>query len=424
MTVDRLISYLEKTEHYLQNNLIPFWANRVVDEKYGGFQTNFDRNGIRTNVTEKSFLAQCRSLFTISHTVRSGYNWPNHEQALAQGIKFLFKYYQDKKYGGYYWIVDEDGSVLDDNKIIYGHAFLIYGLSEFALLTGDESIKTEAIRVFNFLQDEIKDQEYGGYFEHFNRQFEPIKARNDIGVFKSLDVHMHLMEAFTTLYELTGDEKHRLALEEINTLIINKMIHKETGTGISMFTQDWSPIANVELETVWGADRFDENGKSIDITSYGHNIELTWLYLLSQDVLKIPREKSLCKMVKIYEHTYQNGIDWINGGLFVEGEKKGSVTETNKEFWQQAEGMVGFLDAYLMANDEKYLVAFKNIHDFVFEKMINWEQGEWFALLDQKGKVIWDYMGTSWKTLYHTVRGMCEISNRLRKIIIELKINH
>ena len=199
------------------------------------------------------------------------------------------------------------------------------------------------------------------------------------------------------------------------------MIHKETGTGISMFAQDWSPIANVELETVWGADRFDENGKSIDITSYGHNIELTWLYLLSQDVLKTPREKSLGKMVKIYEHTYQNGIDWINGGLFVEGEKTGSVTETNKEFWQQAEGMVGFLDAYLMADDEKYLDAFKNIHDFVFEKMINWEQGEWFALLDQKGNVIWDYMGTSWKTLYHTVRGMCEISNRLRKIIIELK---
>ena len=170
-----------------------------------------------------------------------------------------------------------------------------------------------------------------------------------------------------------------------------------------------------------GAVRFDKYGKSIDITSYGHNIELTWLYLLSQDVLKIPREKSLCKMVKIYEHTYQNGIDWMNGGLFVEGEKTGSVTETNKEFWQQAEGMVGFLDAYLMANDEKYLEAFKNIHDFVFEKMINWEQGEWFALLDQKGNVIWDYMGTSWKTLYHTVRGMCEISNRLRKIIIELK---
>jgi len=32
------------------------------------------------------------------------------------------------------------------------------------------------------------------------------------------------------------------------------MIHSETGTGISMFAQDWAPIANVELGTVRGAD--------------------------------------------------------------------------------------------------------------------------------------------------------------------------
>lgn len=416
-----MVSYLEKTEQYLQNHLIPFWSSRVVDKKYGGFQTNYDRDGQRTSITEKSFLAQGRSLFTISHAVLSGYNWPNYEQVLEQGIGFLFKYYRDNEYDGYYWIVDEDGSVVDDNKIIYGHAFLIYGLSEYALLTGDATAKNEAIRIFDFLQEKIKDQEYGGYFEHYNRQFEPIKARNDIGILKSLDVHMHLMEAFTTLVELTGDNEHKKTLDEINTLIFDKMIHPETGTGMSMFTQDWTPITNVELDTVWGADRFDEDGKSTDITSYGHNIEFAWLYLLSQDALKIPREHSLNKMLKIYEHTYQNGMDWVNGGLFVEGEKSGSVTETTKEFWQQAEGMVGFLDAYLMTKDEKYLDAFKNIHDFVFGKMINWEQGEWFALLDQEGNIIWDYMGTSWKTLYHTVRGMCETSIRLKKIVKELE---
>lgn len=410
-------SFLEKTEHYLQNHLIPFWANRVVDKQFGGFQTNYDRNGDRTDITEKSFLAQGRSLFTISHAVRSGYNWPNYKQVLKQGVDFLFEHYIDKENDGYYWIVDEDGSVLDDNKIIYGHAFLIYGLSEYVLLTGDESAKNEAVRLFDLLQDRIKDNKYGGYFEHYNRTFEPIKARNDIGIFKSFDVHMHLMEAFTTLVELTEDDAHKKALNEINTLIFDKMIHPETGTGISMFTQDWTPIANVELDTVWGADRFDENGKSISITSYGHNIEFAWLYLLSQDALNIPRIQSRNEMAKIYEHTYNNGIDWANGGLYVEGEREGNVTETNKEFWQQAEGMVGFLDAYLMTKDEKYLDAFKNIHNFVFTKMINWDVGEWFALLDKEGNVTWDYMGTSWKTLYHTVRGMCETANRLKLII-------
>ncbi len=160
-------SFLEKTEHYLQNHLIPFWANRVVDKQFGGFQTNYDRNGDRTDITEKSFLAQGRSLFTISHAVRSGYNWPNYKQVLKQGVDFLFEHYIDKENDGYYWIVDEDGSVLDDNKIIYGHAFLIYGLSEYVLLTGDESAKNEAVRLFDLLQDRIKDNKYGGYFLNF-----------------------------------------------------------------------------------------------------------------------------------------------------------------------------------------------------------------------------------------------------------------
>lgn len=410
-------AYLEKTENYLNQKLIPFWVARAVDPVYGGFQTNYDRDGNRTDNSEKSFLAQCRCIFTISHALRLGFDWPGGKEALKQGIDFLFKYYRDDEYGGYYWIVEEDGTPKDDNKIIYGHSFLIYSLSEYALLTGDEAAKAEAIRIFDFLQEKIADPEHGGYFEHFDRQFNLKKARGDVSVHKSLDVHMHLMEAFTTLYELTGDPAHRKALEEVIVLIFDKMVDQETGTGISMFTSDWRPIANVELDTVWGRDRSDDDGKAPDITSYGHNIELAWLYLHAQDILGIPREKSLHRVLPIYEHTYKNGVDWENGGLYVEGKKIGPATERTKEFWQQAEALVGFADAYLLTGDEKYLTAFKNIHDFVFDKMINWEMGEWFALLAEDGEPIWDYMGTSWKVFYHTVRGTCLTVKKLEAIV-------
>lgn len=410
-------AYLERTENYLRQKLIPFWVARAVDPVYGGFQTNYDRNGKRTDNTEKSFLAQCRCIFTIAHALRLGFDWPGGRQALQQGIDFLFKYYRDDEYGGYYWIVEEDGKPKDDNKIIYGHSFLIYGLAEYALLTGNETAKAEAIRIFDFLQEKIADPQHGGYFEHFNRQLQLKEARGDIRVHKSLDVHMHLMEAFTTLYELTGDPNHRQALERVIDLIFTKMIAPETGTGISMFTADWRPIANVELDTVWGRDRFDEDGKAPDITSYGHNIELAWLYLHAQDILGIPRENSLARVIPIFEHTYHNGVDWKNGGLYVEGKKVGVPTERTKEFWQQAEALVGFADAYLLTKDEKYLTAFRNIHDFVFNKMINWEQGEWFALLAENGDPIWDYMGTSWKVFYHTVRGTCLTVKKLETIV-------
>lgn len=353
--------------------------------------------------------------------MRLGFDWPGGNRALQQGVDFLFNNFRDTKYDGYYWIVEEDGRVIDENKIIYGHSFLIYGLSEYALLSGDEKAKSEAVRVFNLLQDKAKDHKNGGYFEHFDRQFKIKKARGDHGVYKSLDVHMHLMEAFTTLYEMTKDPVHRNALVEVIDLIFDKMIEPKTGTGISMFTEDWQPISNVELDTVWGRDRFDELGKSIDITSYGHNIELAWLYLHAQDILGMERNKSLERVVPIYNHTMENGIDFNHGGLYVEGKRSGEATEPTKEFWQQAEAMVGFLDAYQTTGDEKYPNAFMNIHDFVFTKMINWEQGEWFALTDDNGTVIWDYMGTSWKVFYHTVQGTCQIVKRLKEIVEDHK---
>ena len=415
--VSVLKEYLEKTESYLNEKLIPFWAQRAVEPKFGGFQTNYDRNGNRTEVTEKSFLSQCRSIFTISHAMRLGFDWPNGQESIKQGIEFLSKYFLDKENDGYYWIVAEDGKPVDENKIIYGHSFLIYGLSEYALLTGDKFAKDEAIRMFDMLQTKVADKDDGGYHEHFDRFFNLKQSRGDIKSHKSLDVHMHLMEAFTTLYELTGAENHKQALIDVIDLIFDKMVDPKTGTGISMFTNERKAIANVELDTVWGRDRFDDDGKDTDITSYGHNIELAWLYLHAQDVLGIPREKSLDRVIPIYEHTFKNGIDWKYGGIYVEGERNGQATELTKEFWQQAEAMVGFLDAYQLTNDSRYLDAYKNIHDFVFTKIINWDQGEWFALSEENGDLIWDYMGTSWKVFYHTVRGTCQIVDRMKKLL-------
>jgi mannobiose 2-epimerase len=184
---------------------------------------------------------------------------------------------------------------------------------------------------------------------------------------------------------------------------------------MAMFAPDWTPIPNVQLETVWGADRFEDK-KLPDITSYGHNIELAWLYSHAEDILKRPAQGWLKRVVPIFEHTFEKGVDWQYGGLFVEGRREGEPTETNKEFWQQAEALVGFLDAFRLTKDEKYLKAFRNLHDFVFTHIINWQQGEWFLMADRQGKVLRDAMGTNWKILYHTLRATCQMVTRLRDI--------
>ena len=414
-----LSQILQQTEDYFTNLLIPFWAKRAYESKYGGFQTNYDKNGKRTDVTEKTLLCQGRCIFTLSHVLRLGFQHPEFENMVEKGIEFLKKYFKDSENGGYYWIISEDGKPIDDNKVVYGHSFLIYGLSEYALLTGKNQPKKDALEIVELLQNKAADKVNGGYNEHFDRFFNPKITRKDKIYHKSLDVHMHLMEAYTTLYELTKEQKHRELLEQVIELIFDKMVDKKTGTGISMFTTDWKPLPNSELETVWGSDRFDEKGKATDITSYGHNIELGWLYLHALDILGTRNPETIKRVIPLFEHTYNRGVDWENGGIYVEGERNGAATETNKEFWQQAEALTGFLDAFIITRDEKYLDAFKNIHKFVFEKMINWDQGEWFPLLDKQGNIIWDYMGHNWKICYHTMRATVLVIKKLREILNE-----
>ena len=409
-------NYLERTEKYLTEKLIPFWAKRIVEKAYGGFQTNYDRNGQRTGVTEKTFLCQGRCIFTLSHAIRLGFDWPGSREMIAQGIDFVARHFRDSEHDGYLWIVEEDGAIVDDRKVMYGLSFIIYGLAEYALLTGDAKAAAEARRVFDLILARTADIRYGGFFEHFDRSFQLESVRPDGMPHKSLDVHMHLMEAFTTLYELTGSPRHRQALEQVTELIFDKMIDPATGTGIAMFTPDWTPVNNAQLGTLWGSDRFDEAGKPPEITSYGHNIELAWLYLHSLDVLGIPRSQGTDRVIPIFRHTAEHGVDWECGGLFVEGPRTCAATETSKEFWQQAEALIGFLDAYEMTGDERYLGAFDNVWEFVFGKVINWDQGEWFALLDREGNVLWDYMGHNWKICYHTLRAMCEVVLRLRRL--------
>jgi len=169
----------------------------------------------------------------------------------------------------------------------------------------------------------------------FDRNWEPKGQGAAGGGRKTLDVHMHLMEAFTTLYECTGKHLHRRALVEIIELIIHKMLHPEFGTGIPQFFADWKIVPQIKFDIIWGWDRFSEdgsNGQAEDNTSYGHNVEFAWLLMHTLNVLNLPVKEYIHIIQKQYEHAMAHGIDWEYGGVFVEGSHAGGVYDREKEF--------------------------------------------------------------------------------------------
>lgn len=421
MNIDPIhISRLKaEVENHLTKKLLPFWLDRCLDEKQGGYVTHFDQYGKDTGTDEKSLISQARTIYTMSSAHRAGYGDGHCEKYARHGVDFLIGKLWDKTHGGFFWMADRAGKIIEDKKILYGQSFALYALSEYALATGDPTGRQLAEETFNLIQGNCADNNHGGYFEMFERDWTlcgPGKAGGDR---KTLDVHFHLMEAFTPLYELTGDEPHKKALTEMVDLILSKFLHPVFGTGIPQFTMDWKVAPQIKFDIVWGCDRFgdqDKKAQAENNTSYGHNMEIVWLLLHALVILDIPWIDYQKPVEKLLEHTVRNGIDRKAGGVFVEGTHDGGPTDLEKEFWQQAEVMVGMLDGCLLFDDERYRLAYENVHRFVFDKFIDHQIGEWRPLLTREGVPIWTHLGHSWKTNYHTVRSMIQCIKRLDKL--------
>ncbi len=420
MNKAQLLDYKQEALHHLTNELLPFWENRCVDRANGGYITHFDKDGNDSGEDEKSLIAQTRTVFTFSSAHRAGYGDGRFAEIARHGVDFLLEKMWDKEHGGFYWLMNRNGEVLIDEKIVYGHSFAIYALSEYTLATGDPRGVAYAEKVFELLQIFAADTHFGGYFEMFHRNWTLKGSGSAGGDRKTLDAHMHLMEAFTTLYEASQKEIHRRKLLEIIDLLTTKIMHPVYGTGIPQFWADWQVAPQIKFDIIWGWDRFSEDGSKSaaeDNTSYGHNVEFAWLLMHALDILQIPHKTHQEQLLKSFDHAVAHGIDWEFGGVYVEGSHAGEVYDREKEFWQQAEVLIGMLDAYRVYKNEDYLKAYAATHRFVFDHMIDHEVGEWKPLLTRQGESIWTHMSHSWKVNYHSVRAMVQSIVRLDKLL-------
>ena len=420
MTREEIISIRNEAKNHLVNELLPFWTTRMIDNTNGGFITHFDREGKDTGDDEKSLIAQTRCLYTIASAHRAGYGEGKYVGLAKHGADFLIDKMWDREHGGFFWMMDRKGNVKIDRKIIYGQSFAIYSLSEYTLATGDPSGIEYAGKVFDLIQKYCADTMYGGYWEMFHRDWTLCGTGSQGGDRKTLDVHMHLMEAFTALYECTGKDVHRRKLLEVINILLYRIIHPQYKTGIPQFYKDWTVAPQIKFDIIWGWDRFTNEGKKSNVTDntcFGHNAEFAWLLIHALEILKIDPAVYSDVFRTIFDHTVHNGIDYESGGVFVEGPHAGGVSDREKEFWQQAEVLTGLLDAYIMFKDPEYWRAYQNVHRFVFDKMINKGVGEWYPLLTRQGEPIWTHMGHSWKINYHTVRSMIQSIQRLDKIL-------
>lgn len=413
------IKFQQEIQEVLQEKIIPFWLERSVDQEYGGYLTSFDQDGNFDGNGAKYIVTQSRMLWGFSHLALYAKEDQKKqmEEAARQGFAFIMKHFWDEEHGGFYWYVHRDGSVADASKLTYGESFAIYALSEYAMRYQDASALQYAERTFELLQLYAADTEYGGYYENIERDWTLSPGGAWAGDRKSLDIHMHLMEAFTTLYEASGKEIHRRKLKEVIGLILDHMVNQEKGYGYNQFDIRFRQIPAINIMRTWNAEREtnDVIDQPTDTTSYGHNVELSWLMDYAYEILG-ESDVELPLLQKLLDHSLLHGYDYEYGGIYRDGVADQEALVLDKEWWQNFEALTGYLNGYAKYQDEKYWDAFARTWEFDKNKFMNMEVGESRQLLDRTGTSVVANMGNPWKGIYHTGRALAECLKRFERM--------
>jgi mannobiose 2-epimerase len=414
-------SYRKELGNVLGNEIIPFWLARSIDDEFGGYITSFDDKGQYDGNGVKNIVTQSRMVWGFSNLLPFGRkeDQPKMIAAAREGAHFLVDKFWDKEYGGFYWLLNRDGSVKDPAKLTYGEGFAIYALAEYYLMSGDDWALDYACKGFDYLQKYAADTRFGGYYENIDRDWKVSPSGAYAGERKSLDIHMHLLEAFTTLYKASKQEIHGRKLREVYDIILNHMVNCEKGYGYNQFDLQFNKIPAISILRTWNAERESNEKIAIptDTTSYGHNVELSWLGDLALKTLGKRDESDDALFKKLLDHALAHGYDYEFGGIYRDGIADGKVLVTDKEWWQNFESMTGFLNGYVLFHDEKYLDAFDRTWTFVSTYFMNDEIGESRQLLDRQGKPLVANLGNPWKGIYHTGRAFAECIRRLDSLI-------
>lgn len=418
--IESMTTLYYELKRHLEQEIMPFWLARCWDEEVGGFLTNFDENGRSLPTPEKYLNTQARLVWWFSTLFRRYPERTEFQEIATNGVGFLLRHFWDEKHGGWYWKVTRDGRYLDGCKVVYGQSFAIYALAEYTLATSESIGLAYAEKTFDLLQKYSTDTRFGGYYENLEPDWTVSAPGFHAGERKGLDTHLHLLESFTTLFAASGKEIHRRKLLEVADLIVARMIDPDTGCGRNQFDLAFNPIPAIAIRHTWNAERAGgAPDVPTDTTSYGHNVELAWLLHRALQTAQVNTASHQPIMLRLIDHALAHGVDWQYGGVYRDGIANGQALILEKEFWQNAEVLVGFLDGYGLSGNGRYLQAFEQVWRFVNRYMINHEVGEWRTLLSREGQPLDANIGNPWKVAYHSGRAMLESISRLETMLAQ-----
>lgn len=385
-------------QEHLEKNIIPFW-NRMVDNENGGFYGYADPDGNPDKNSIKGCILNSRILWFYS----AAYQLLEKQGLLEKAdyaYAFLSEHFYDSRYGGAFWSVKADGTPEDTTKHTYNQAFAIYALSVYYQASRKKEALNLAYSLYHVIESSCRDAE--GYFEAFSRDFSPVSneklSENGVMAERTMNTLLHVLEAYTELYR--ADQFYAIGDSIRDILRIFKFKVYDSDKEICRVFFDKSYHSLIELE------------------SYGHDIEASWLIDRACQVLedKAYYAEMLPVIEQLADGALKNGMDTENQAM--NNECENGTVNAKKVWWVQAEAVTGFYNAYQNQPDRtEYLKVSENVWDYIQKYIIDPKTGEWIEDISPDNTVkSGQALAHPWKCPYHNGRMCIEMVRRLSAV--------
>lgn len=386
----------------LLGNILPFWARHAVDRKNGGFYGTIASDLTVHPQSPRSAVVASRILWTYAAATRL--IDPSWREIADWAFDNVMSRYCDRECGGVYWMLDFQGAPISTRKQTYAEAFAVYALSEYHRATGSAAALDTAKQIYGLMERHCYDPVNKGYFEARGRQWQALEdmrlSDKDLNSPKSMNTHLHVLEAYTNLLRLWPDDGLKARHKELIQVTLDHIVDGETGHFKLFFDERWNSLSSH--------------------VSFGHDIEGSWLLKEAADVLGdaalLTRVKEVASLMA--HVAADEGLDQ-DGSLFYEADGDGRLIDAKKHWWAQAEAVVGFYNAYEMTGDTRFRTASQRVWNYIEDHVVDRVHGEWHAKLSRDGIPLTEaedpdaVLVGPWKCPYHNARVCFEMLERL-----------
>lgn len=399
MFSDKIINYQTEVRAEL-SNLLAWWMEFTIDHEKGGFYGKVDIQNRPIKGAKKGLVLNTRILYTFS----AAYVLTPKQEYLTtaqRAYEYLVQYFLDPQHGGFYWAVDENGKKLDKKKQVYGQAFAIYALTAYYKISRTEAALDLAKSTFSLLQQHSYDTINQGYLEAHGINWDAIAdlrlSDKDQNEKKSMNTHLHVIEAYANLFTIWKDEELKIAIKQLLINFKQHIINPKNNHLHLFFTDSWEV-------------------KSTDI-SFGHDIEAAWLLQEAAEIIEDQQEVNEFKEIALsMTAAALEGRD-EKGGLWCEYDPITNHYNKEMHWWPQAEAMAGFFNAWQINADEQQLANSLASWSFVKNHLRDQQNGEWYWGLNSDYTIMQEQDKAGfWKCPYHNGRACIEIIKRISSI--------